>query len=187
MSIHRTSFESLKGALLGILVILLIFFTLGYFHIIDFSVFLPIPVTPKTISQQKQSVQQQVIEPSPTQAQAVIPVVDCTSDPKTNPLLHDMQDITLTDGAKQRVGSIFANVQHITSNLATKQSTLQLVSPKGDQTQSFAITDQQDLVSGPANAIVPLSSIPVGHTVSISFMCFQNDTSLHVTKIYEAK
>lgn len=107
----------------------------------------------------------------------------CNIKKEGNPIVHEMIAASTKD--KDLVfGTFFGNINKISFDTAKKTASIQIISPKGDQTYSFKVTDSKGLVydstiAKPFN----FADLKAGQTVMISFNCFPKETGEKQFKI----
>ena len=105
-------------------------------------------------------------------------ISSCKITKEGNSLVDDVQTIN-TGKASVLVGTFRANVNKITPDSTNSSPLIELISPRGDQTHSFRVTEEKGLVYDSINLKdLTLKDLKPGKTVTVSFNCFPDRGNL---------
>lgn len=177
-------------AIVGLIIIILLIFTLNYLSIlslseissrfINFLSFQPPQIT------SSQPFQNKADQPPYFATQIDESLLQkCNIKKETNPLISDVRTI------KNRViGTLTGNINKLSYNQVSPSATLELISPKGEQTYGFSVQEEKGLVYDAVNLKdLLLGDLKLGQTIVASFNCSTRDkvpfriTRLSVTSL----
>lgn len=170
---------SFGGIILGIVFVAIILFALNYFSIINLSSLYPqwFSNLPQRISPQPQTT---LPQPTTEQPQPTQPIVtsanleSCDVKKEGNPLVEDVETLNI-EGQEIVVGNFRGNINNVTLSEDKQTAQVEVVAPRGDQTHTFSLREQNglvyDMTSGEDGTLADLAK---GQVVTISFDCAQN-------------
>ncbi|MBI4078781.1 MAG: hypothetical protein HY429_00565 [Candidatus Levybacteria bacterium] len=168
------------GILLGLSFFAIMFIILNYFGILSLSRLYPnllgwLPQQSRSLYSTRQET---ATIPTPNvsfQPTSIPSLESCSIKEEGNPLVQDVQ--ILKDGTI--FGTFRGNIQTYTLNQSSSSATMEVISPRGDQTHTFTIKEEPGLVyDAIAQKDLTLSNLRRGLTVVISFNCFPNKGNL---------
>lgn len=127
----------------------------------------------------------QAPSPEPTSSSAIVPDKDletCTVKIQGNPLVADVR--TLPSGTI--VGNYRGNINKIEGSSDGGKVNVEVVSPKGEQTHTFTVKEEDGLVyDATARKDLTLADLASGQSVTISFDCVEKDgiRNFRITRI----
>ncbi|KKQ65530.1 MAG: hypothetical protein US86_C0010G0001 [Candidatus Daviesbacteria bacterium GW2011_GWA2_38_24] len=120
------------------------------------------------------------VTPSPTSRALSLEeqINNCSITKEGNPLVNDVQ-VFKTGEKEAMVGTFRANINKVYPDSTKLSPSIELVSPRGDQTHTFRVTEEKGLVYDAVNQKdLKLTDLKPGLTVAASFNCFPDQNNL---------